>query len=148
LRDFYSAAAQVLPVLVLAIVLEYRAMTGSGPNVYEAFGLPTKMTAAPRWFLPSYLVVLVLMPASFFAGEAAALHALSLERPGRASCYWTIGGLALGGIFVLLPFVLEGFRRTFVRYEVPLGEKMRVVFLLIAVGLAAYWAVGLVVLFA
>jgi hypothetical protein len=144
MRDFYSAAAQVLPVLVLAIVFESRAMTGRGPNVYEAFGVPVKMTAPPRWFLPSYVVVLLLIPISLFAAEAAALHALSLDRPGTASCYWTTGGLVLGGILVLLPFVLQGLQRALVRDEIRLGQAMQPLFLLFAVALAFYCAVGLV----
>jgi hypothetical protein len=75
----------VLPVLVLAIVFEYRAMTGSGPNVYKAFGLPVKMTAPTPWFSCSYVVVLVLMPASLFAAETAALRVKGVKTPFRRS---------------------------------------------------------------
>jgi hypothetical protein len=135
-------------VLVLAIVFEYRAMTGSGPNVYEAFGVPVMVTASPRWFLRSYLAVLALMPASLFAAEGAALHAVSLERPGSASCYWTVGGLVIAGFFVLFPFVLEGVQRTlpFARNEHAFGRKMRVLFLLLALALVSYCAIGLLVI--
>lgn len=147
MHAFYSAAAQVLPVLVLAIVFEYRALTGSGPNVYEAFGLPVKTTAAPGWFLPSFLAVLILMPASLFAAEFAALRALSLDSPGDATCFWTVGGLVIGGVFVLLPFVLEGFRRTFPKHEFGIGERTRLFFPLAAAALVTYWVAG-VALFA
>jgi hypothetical protein len=133
-------------VLVLAIVFEYRALTGRGPNVYEAFGLPVHMTAAPSWFLASYAVVLFLMPVSLFAAEAAALHAVSLVNPGSASCYWTVGGLVIAGMFVLLPFFLEGLRRVFLRNEIWLGQKVRLLFVPLAVALALYCAAGLVVL--
>lgn len=144
MHDFYSAAAQVLPVLVLAIVFEYRAMTGRGPNVYEAFGFPVKMTAAPGWFKTSYLAVLLLMPVSLFAGELAALHAVSMNRPGHGSCYWTVGGLIIGGVFVLLPFVVEGVRSVFIRDEITFGQKMWFVFGGLAVSLSVYCALGLV----
>jgi hypothetical protein len=90
--------------------------------------------------------VLVLMPVSLFAAEAAALHALSLDRPGNASLYWTVGGLVIAGISVLLPFVLEGLQRMFLRNERAFGEKMRLFFLLTAIALATYCAIGLLVL--
>ena len=146
MHDFYSAAAQVLPVLVLAIVFEYRAMTGRGLNVYAAFGFPMKMSAAPLWFKGSYLLILLLMPISLFAGELAALHALSINRPGNGSHYWIVGGLIIGGVFALLPFVLEGIREVFfMRYEMKFGETMWFLLAALAAGLTIYCVCGLVV---
>jgi hypothetical protein len=73
--------------------------------------------------------VLFLVRFSLFAAESAALHAVSLTKPGSGSRYWTVGGLAIAGVFVLLPFVLEGLQRAFLHNEMWLGEKVRPGFL-------------------
>jgi hypothetical protein len=46
--DYYSLAAQVLPVLYLALVLEQRAIGRGGSNVYPVFGVLVKPTAPTR----------------------------------------------------------------------------------------------------
>ena len=65
MHHFYSAAAQVLPVLFLAVAFELRTMSGEGPNVYEALGIPVQLPGAPRWFWRSYSTILVLVPRGY-----------------------------------------------------------------------------------
>jgi hypothetical protein len=55
----------------------------------------------------------------------------------------------IGGVFVLLPFVfgglLEGLKRGFAMSEMRLDEKMRLLFLALAVAFTIYCAAELIV---
>ena len=82
--DYYSAAAQILPVLYLALIFEQRAIGGTGPNVYSVYGLLVKLTAPPprvRWGLTAFMVLLPAAQQRDDAEEVAHKLLRAIEAP-------------------------------------------------------------------
>jgi hypothetical protein len=80
-HDYYSAAAQVIPVLLFVAIFERRALE---VGVYKR-----------RWLSYGEAFLYCLTIATFVGGEAAALHGLDhpLGTAGRALVNYTIGYL-------------------------------------------------------
>ncbi len=102
-QAFYSTAAQVIPILFLAIVFEQRIWHGKEPFMY--FGVETG-SAGDRLGKPIALLI-VLLVGHLFVGEAFALAAIS-DGGGFASRYIVWGSIAFGGIIVVLPTLMLG----------------------------------------
>jgi hypothetical protein len=87
--DFYAAAAQVIPLIFLAIAFELR---------FLKFGDPGRAAGAYREFAKTFLPLLLF----FIPGEVAALVALQSSRPSElcediveVDLVWAVGYLLL-----------------------------------------------------
>jgi hypothetical protein len=98
--QFYSTAAQIIPVLFLALIVERR------------FFEPPDQAIDP---LADLLVVLV-----FIAGEAIALAVLGGATAGRATMALTATPLAIGGLALVAP--ITGPRLARLRREAGSGR--------------------------
>jgi hypothetical protein len=82
-REFYAVAAQVVPVLFLALAIDQR-----------AFEVRSKMDESTRRFL-------TLPAGGLLLAGAEAFHAL-LDRPEKASLQLVMGGLVLGAVALFI----------------------------------------------
>jgi hypothetical protein len=108
---FYSTAAQVLPVLFLAIVFEQGILRrveqpdsiGTRP-VYSSFLFGIE-TGYPRGRLKlAFATLVVLFPIDLFVGEWLAVAATAGNR-SDVSSYFVTGTLLIAGVVVILPVV-------------------------------------------
>jgi hypothetical protein len=97
-QDFFAVAAQVIPVLLLALAIETRVF---------GFGRGVARDAVSRWLYYARLVLSIALLVMFIWAEAGAVEALA-DGAGVHPCWpqnvaliWgvmTVGGIALGGI--------------------------------------------------
>jgi hypothetical protein len=130
-KEFYSIAAQVIPLLFVALVFQLRYLD-----------LNTAKT--PPWPLLQ-LIVLV----SLASGEAAALYALYSGKSDAAIRVLTVAGLGLPGLIVWYPAmdaVLSPLTERF-RTRTSLGENV-LFFVLIIVSLGIPLAAVLLLVYA
>jgi len=90
---FYSTAAQVIPVLFLALIVEQR------------FFEPAKEALDP--------VLDLLVVSMFILGETLALWALAGGKPGRAVMAGVATPLAIGTFGLVAPIVVPRLKRVF-----------------------------------
>ncbi len=115
-REFYRAVAQVIPVLVLALIVERRLWDDANPSQMFGVDLGLKEDGdAPLRLAAVGLVLLVL--GGLFAGEASALVALD-GGPSSATKYFCFHALVLGAGALLWPIV--GFA---IRCGLPRGRQ-------------------------
>jgi hypothetical protein len=93
--DFYSASAQVLPVLFLAAAVEFQVLVTNEDHLKDAAG------GLARFNLYFNLVLLAGFVLTVGIGEFAALQALSEQRERSATHEFVIGSLMACGITVL-----------------------------------------------
>jgi hypothetical protein len=140
---FYSTAAQVLPVLFLAIAFEQGFWRSS--EATRVFGLQTGRVPTGR-FARAAAALMLLFPIVLFVGEWLALMAVNGNEVEVAR-YFVTGALVLAGIVVALPPLWVGLpawlptRPTDDRLDFTFA---RAVIVALAVGCAAFTALGIV----
>jgi len=140
---FYSTAAQVLPVLFLAIAFEQGFWRRTEAS--RVFGLETGGFPQGK-FVRAAALLMILLPVDLFIGEWFALAAASGSEPDVAR-YFITGALILGGIIVILPPMWIGLpallpaRPTSDRIDFGLA---RGVIVALAIGSVAFTLLGVV----
>jgi hypothetical protein len=99
--DFYSTAAQVLPVLYLAIVFEQGIWRGTARESSKVFGIETG-TLPQGKFATAIGALIVLLIGNLFVGEWFALASIGGEE-SEVARHFVTSALVLGGIVVVLP---------------------------------------------
>ncbi len=144
-NNFYLIAAQVIPVLYLAIVFQQRAISGTGPNIYDVFGVPAKMSVLPKWLRFTLGPFIILVPLHFFAGEVFALWSVAVGHPLKAANYFVTGTLLIGGIVLILPLIVRGSILTLNAQEFNFGMVIgRILFAILGSLIMIYTALGIV----
>jgi predicted acyltransferase len=145
---FYSTAAQVLPVLFLAIVFEQRVWSSDAAT--RVFGIQTgKVPNRP--FTTAVAVLTVTAFAALFVGEWLAIAAVGGSEADVAR-YFVTGALVIAGVLVVLPpvlVVLPGLLPTRWAFAKPAPDRLdltlaRAAIVALAIGSAAFTAVGVV----
>jgi hypothetical protein len=111
-NDFYAAAAQVLPVLLLAITVEWRLgpqnLVDAYRDVFEKHGAAREQDKdTPRLWVPTWQLVLptvnaLALLATFALGEYGAFHALANQRATAADEVFVVGALLMSAFVALL----------------------------------------------
>ncbi|WP_433295601.1 hypothetical protein ACQP2F_36225 [Actinoplanes sp. CA-030573] len=94
---FYTTAAQVLPALLIAISVE--ASLISKEFIQES---RKRHDVANQTLLPDFMPMVVLVSATFFVGETAALAALILRADGWRA--WAFGPVTIATLLVLCAY--------------------------------------------
>jgi predicted acyltransferase len=145
---FYSTAAQVLPVLFLAIVFEQRVWSAQAST--HVFGIQTgKVPSRP--FGAAVAVLTVTAFGVLFVGEWLAIAAVGGSEAGVAR-YFVTGALVIAGVLVVLPpvlVVLPGLLPGRWAFAKPAPDRLdlmlaRAAIVALAIGSAAFAAVGVV----
>lgn len=147
--SYYSTAAQVIPLLFLALVFEQRIIVAAKFERHVYFGVETDRRTPRGMPVPRYVGVLVAgLVAALVLGEAHALGAIKCG-PSATADYFTTGGMVVAGIVVLSPVVAQAARSLLPHpssAESDTHKKAGTIALkLLAVGVAAYMIVGVLV---
>ena len=101
--DFFAAIAQLIPILVLAIVVERRLWEGA--NVSQVFGVDLHLRDTGDHFLKIVAAVLVVaVIAVLFAGETLALIGLQGNQT-RFSTYYGWEAVCVGAFALVWPIL-------------------------------------------
>ena len=145
---FYSTAAQVLPVLFLAIIFEQRIWSSEAST--RVFGIQTAKIPTGA-FATAVAVLTVTAFAALFVGEWLAIAAVGGSEADVAR-YFVTGALVIAGVLVVLPPVLVVLPALLPKewvFAQPAPDRLdlvlaRAAIVALAIGSTAFTALGVV----